>query len=357
MTGFVVEWQRDTSVGCSNEDERTISVSGAFTSYTITGLEPGNRYTIRVTVSNSAGNAVSNTVTAMTLETGEREYYIPHIMMSFSSAPTSSPMPREGTVTARSITIEWNELACLDRNGVITGYIVEARTSGTLIRTVSVNDGDAREATVSGLNPSTEYTVSLQAVNSAGSGPIRSIAITTPGRSVWFTVTYYHTMFSSSDGLSVSVISSTNKSLTISWTLEEGVTADSYSISYSSTDTDCFTDTGSDTIAGSETMYTLTGLEEGTEYSITVTATVAGEGGGGSQQEDMAEGTTMAACECNSHTAIYPDSLSLSLSHTQLQLPLPLLWESQWRAPLPSLSSGDQWNLVLTRMDPSLATQ
>ena len=75
MTGFEVEWQRDTSVGCSNEDEDTISESGEFTSYTIMGLEPGNRYTITVTVSNSAGTApVSNTVTAMTLETGEREY-------------------------------------------------------------------------------------------------------------------------------------------------------------------------------------------------------------------------------------------------------------------------------------------
>ena len=72
---FVLEWQRDTSVGCSNENERTISVNGDFTSYTIMGLEPGNRYTIRVTVSNSAGNApVSSPVTAMTLETGEREY-------------------------------------------------------------------------------------------------------------------------------------------------------------------------------------------------------------------------------------------------------------------------------------------
>ena len=50
VTGFVVEWQRDTSVGCSDVNERTISVNGAFTSYTIAGLEPGNRYTITVTV-------------------------------------------------------------------------------------------------------------------------------------------------------------------------------------------------------------------------------------------------------------------------------------------------------------------
>ena len=221
--------------------------------------------------------------------------------MSFSSAPTDSPMPREGTVTARSITIEWDELPCLDRNGVITGYIVEARTSGEADRTVNVNDGSAREATVSGLTPSTAYTVSLQAVNSADSGPIRYIAIETPGESVWFPLTYYHTMFSSPDGLSVSVTSSTTTSLTISWVLEEGVTATSYSISYSATDTDCFT--GSNTIPpidGSETIYRLPGLEEGTEYSITVTATITG----GGSQEDMDVGTTWAAGESNSHIAI-----------------------------------------------------
>ena len=47
-------------------------------------------------------------------------------------------------------------------------------------------------------------------------------------------------------------------------------------------------------IAGSETMYRLDDLEEGTEYSITVTATLTG---GGSEQ-DMAVATTMAAGEC-----------------------------------------------------------
>ena len=226
--------------------------------------------------------------------------------MSFSSAPTDSPMPREGTVTARSITIEWDELACLDRNGVITSYIVEARTGGEADRTVNVNDGSAREATLSGLTPSTAYTVSLQAVNGADSGPIRSIAIETAGESVWFPLTYYHTMFFSPDGLSVSVISSTTTSLTISLALEEGVTVTSYSISYSATDTDCFTDSNTiPPIAGSETMYTLPGLEEGTEYSITVTATVTG---GGSEQ-DMAVGTTVAAGECNSQSS--SNSLSL----------------------------------------------
>ena len=80
VTRFEVEWQRDTSFGCSDVNQGTISVNGAFTSYTISELEPGNRYTITVTVSNSAGTApVSNTVTAMTPEAGEREReYLTH---------------------------------------------------------------------------------------------------------------------------------------------------------------------------------------------------------------------------------------------------------------------------------------
>ena len=43
------------------------------TSYDITGLEEDSTYSITVTTSNSAGSsAVSNTVTAMTMEAGER---------------------------------------------------------------------------------------------------------------------------------------------------------------------------------------------------------------------------------------------------------------------------------------------
>ena len=72
-TGFVVEWQRDTSVGCPDVIQDTMSVTGPFTSYTITGLVPGNSYLITVRVYNPLGSAPASTVSAMTEEAGERQ--------------------------------------------------------------------------------------------------------------------------------------------------------------------------------------------------------------------------------------------------------------------------------------------
>ena len=72
MTRFMVEWQRDTSVGCSDVNQDTMSVTGPFTSYTITGLEPGNNYLITVRMYNTFGSAPA-TVYAMTDTIGEGE--------------------------------------------------------------------------------------------------------------------------------------------------------------------------------------------------------------------------------------------------------------------------------------------
>ena len=66
----------------------------------------------------------------------------------------------------------------MDRNGEITGYTVNATINGMVVVTENVNDGSA---SVSGLNPSTEYIVIVAAINSAGTGPFSSISIETAG--------------------------------------------------------------------------------------------------------------------------------------------------------------------------------
>ena len=67
------------------------------------------------------------------------------------------------------------------------------------------------------------------------------------------------------------------------------------SISYSNTDTQCFTDshTVSGIAAGHKTSHSLTDLEEGTEYTITVTALLTG----GGADEGSITATTLAAGE------------------------------------------------------------
>ena len=73
VDSYEVMWQRDTSGECPDEDEGSTTITDGSTSYDIMGLEEDSSYSITVTASNAAGSsAVSNTVTAMTLETGER---------------------------------------------------------------------------------------------------------------------------------------------------------------------------------------------------------------------------------------------------------------------------------------------
>ena len=92
-------------------------------------------------------------------------YYEPLTHTAPSAAPNSVSVSE---VTSSSITVQWRSVRCIDRNGDITGYRIRAMTSGGDDRIVV---DDVREATISGLSPSTEYTVSVAAVNSQDTGP------------------------------------------------------------------------------------------------------------------------------------------------------------------------------------------
>ena len=74
VTSYEVMWQRDTSVGCSDEDEgsTTIYTNAISTTHAISGLEEDSLYRITVTAVNSFASIVSETVTVMTEEAGER---------------------------------------------------------------------------------------------------------------------------------------------------------------------------------------------------------------------------------------------------------------------------------------------
>ena len=72
--------------------------------------------------------------------------------------------------------------------------------------------------------------------------------------------------------IKISLKSSLPKSLEVSWTVQF-VNPTSYSISYFNVETSCFND-NIHTSGYTDTIYTLSNLKAGTNYSITVNATV-----------------------------------------------------------------------------------
>jgi len=94
------------------------------------------------------------------------------ILLSCAPAPSAPPTSvSTSDVTSSSITLQWGAVDCIHRNGDITGYSVQYEVQGSgSTRNISVLGGTATEATISGLQSSTSYSVGVAAVNDAGTG-------------------------------------------------------------------------------------------------------------------------------------------------------------------------------------------
>ena len=77
-------------------------------------------------------------------------------------------------MTPRSVSVSWNEIECIERNGMITNYTVEfSSLGGSVIPGVlMVNE---RRFIASGLTPFTNYTFRVAGVNSIGTGPFSDL--------------------------------------------------------------------------------------------------------------------------------------------------------------------------------------
>ena len=83
-----------------------------------------------------------------------------------STAPSGTPQSISfSDVTLTSITVQWSELPCSDRNGEITGYTVEysSTTPPPHTNTVTVSGSSNTRLVVGGLLPRTGYTFSVGA--------------------------------------------------------------------------------------------------------------------------------------------------------------------------------------------------
>ena len=98
-------------------------------------------------------------------------------------APSGGPqMVRAMAINSTHITITWEAVNCAERNSNISGYVVRYTppSSGGIDSVTVVGTGDAGgRVTIGGLNPSTQYSIRVAAVNSEGAlGVFSAISVT-----------------------------------------------------------------------------------------------------------------------------------------------------------------------------------
>ena len=113
--------------------------------------------------------------------------------MSFPPAP-SAPPTSVGTsdITSSTIVLQWGPVDCIHRNGDITGYSVRYGVQGSgSTQTMNVSGGDTYGTTITGLMPSTTYSIEVAAVNGAGTGDYsKSIYAITSGTYIFRHLVY-----------------------------------------------------------------------------------------------------------------------------------------------------------------------
>ena len=94
------------------------------------------------------------------------------------TAPSSTPTSLSFIAsTASSITIQWEPVPCMHRNGITTGYIIKMTEYDGKGFMYNHTNGELREAKITGLEPSTQYEIQVSAVNSAGIGPFTNTSL------------------------------------------------------------------------------------------------------------------------------------------------------------------------------------
>ena len=226
----------------------------------------------------------------------------PGQIISCPPAPCAPPTSvSTSDVTSSSITVQWGAVDCIHRNGDITGYSVKYRVQGinSTNNTTDVSGGTTTEATLSGLQPATNYEMEVAAVNSAGTGvysdPLSILTSSELNVYLVFTIILSgNTFFFPVHTPVVTVNSMAATSISLSWT-SAGSVVDSYEVMWErDTSGECpDEDEGSATIADGSISYNITELEEDSNYTITVTATNAA----GSAVSDPVTGVTGEAGE------------------------------------------------------------
>ncbi|XP_041356167.1 neogenin-like isoform X3 [Gigantopelta aegis] len=146
-------------VGSTNEDEITVQGTG----FTLQNLKIFREYSFRVVAHNQNGPGMST-----------EEF----VAQTFSSTPSATPQNFTLEVSsATRIIVRWEPPPLDKQNGIITGYKIRYKKSGTKQGKTVTTDGNRNNYALTDLRKGTEYQVRISALTVNGSG------ITTPWQS------------------------------------------------------------------------------------------------------------------------------------------------------------------------------
>ena len=97
---------------------------------------------------------------------------------NYFAVPTGAPHDVVPSTNSRSVSVSWNTIECIERNGEITNYTVVFQEQGGAMIPGEVNVMN-RTFTASGLTPHTNYIFSVAGVNINGTGPFSDVTVVT----------------------------------------------------------------------------------------------------------------------------------------------------------------------------------
>ena len=253
ITKYQVRWKEKDSNDSTYTPWADITSPNPFatpptppTTYTATGLTNGTTYTFEVRAGNGTGEGPASTVDAMPIA-------VPDAPENLSAAPGDG-----------QVALSWDKPS---NDATIGNYTYEVSTDGgTTFAEIEGSSATTTAHTVMGLNNGTEYTLALRAVNGTGNGLVATVnarPIAVPAAPT------------------ISSVTPGDRQVALTWDDPDDDTITGYQVSTDGGET--FADIDDTDISENDTdntlAYTVTGLTNGTEYTLALRAVNASGAG------------------------------------------------------------------------------
>ena len=241
ITGYIVEYR--TTVAPPNTPFVEVSRSGTVSRQTITGLEAGTSYDVRVAAVNAQGTGPYETVSGAT--------------------DTEAPGPvrnLDATPSATQVVVDWDPP---NTGGTVDDYRIERRV-GLGAWTALDTDRTVSSYTDTAVNAGTTYGYRVRAQGPGGVGPYETTSVQVPAE-----------LTEPGPVGDLEIESSTSTSLEIDWTYPDddgGSPITGYIVEYRTTVAPPNTPFVEVSRSGTVSRQTITGLEAGTSYDVRVAA-------------------------------------------------------------------------------------